>query len=715
MNMSLDDGSWRRSLITQQSTTNAIPLMNTKKIIIFYSSIGAGHLSAAQAIQRDIVALDLNVSIILQDIRAFMNPVWRKIDENLYWFIANNLPNTFDVMFHSTQTKGNRVSSLSSLPNHYKEKKLLPFLQTCSPDVILTTHYGSAQVLGILRERSLLPDIMIGWLHTDFFDGYLPRISQLIDHTFLAHPELEKQWLAAGVPQNKVSTSGMPIQIPSDDKDTQQKLRQQLGLHPDIPIIVISTGKEGIGNYRVVIESIADQYHDRIHIVAVCGKNVRLKKRLLKYKKHLSPHVSLETLGFIPHHEMISLMKMSTVLISKAGGITPSEAFSIGLPTVLLDLLSGHERKNAALFVKLGLVKMVSNLKETGKVTTELLADPQEQHDMVEAQHNFSKYIDFSKIPEFALNSFPYRPYLPAHFGSENGTPVANAHQIIKQLDDEIPGEIEILLSYSTSVLPERICRENPFGHIAIRVGDTVYSTHYKANQNIDRLFLQHLSLVDYLYGTQNPSPTQVHTNTYGMAYGRESVGLRISGIPPQCIDAMIGQVDRIEDKYKNNILHWNKYTYNCADIVALILQAGGYDPLGLPDKLGLPTMPLDVFEKTLAMFAKDTSLQKNLVIYKKIPRAHARYKFSHFPLSLWQPIRSIKCIVRNGHDASDFEMTADKNLAVSHDHLFIEDLKPDRGDALCDSYVHPHKIRAYILSTCVSDIRQQLQGRLRI
>jgi UDP-N-acetylglucosamine:LPS N-acetylglucosamine transferase len=689
--------------------------MNTKKIVIFYSSIGGGHLSAAQAIQRDILALDPNASVILQNIRAFMNPVWRKIDENLYWFIASNLPNTFDVLFDSAQTKGKRVSSLSYLPHDYHEKKLLAFLQTCSPDVILTTHYGSAQVLGILRERSLFPDMMIGWLHTDFFAGYLPRISQLIDHTFLAHPELEKQWLAAGVPQNKISTSGMPIQIPYDDKETQQKLRQQLGLHPDIPTIVISTGKEGMGNYRVVIESIADHYQDRIHIVAVCGKNVRQKKRLLKYKKHLPPHVSLETLGFIPHHEMISLMKMAQVLISKAGGITPSEAFSIGLPTVLLDLLSGHERKNAALFVKLGLVRMVSNVRETGKVTAKLLTDPQQLHDMVEAQHNFSKYIDFSKIPEFALNSFPYRPYLSARFGRENGTPVANAHEIIEQLDDEIPGEIEILLSYSTSVLPERISRENPFGHIAIRVGDNVYSAHYKANQNIDRLFLQHLSLVDYLYGTQNHSPTQVHTNTYGMAYGRENIGLRISGISSQRIHAMIGQVDRIEERYKKNILHWNKYTYNCADIVALILQAGGYDPLGLPDKLGLPTMPLDVFEKTLAMFAKDSSLRKNLVIYKKISRAHARYKFSHFPLSLWQPIRSIKYIVRNAHDASDIEIAADKILAVTHDHLFIEDLKPDRGNALFDSYVHPHKIRLYILSACVIDIRQQLQARLRL
>ena len=48
-------------------------------------------------------------------------------------------------------------------------------------------------MLGTLRERGLLAQVSIGWLHTDFFEGYFPRISKRIDRTFLAHPDLSAE------------------------------------------------------------------------------------------------------------------------------------------------------------------------------------------------------------------------------------------------------------------------------------------------------------------------------------------------------------------------------------------------------------------------------------------------------------------------------------------------------------------------------------------
>jgi processive 1,2-diacylglycerol beta-glucosyltransferase len=61
-----------------------------------------------------------------------------------------------------------------------------------------------------LRSCGLLTNVRIGWLHTDFSEGYFPRISKRIDRTFLVHPELEARWGAAGVPVEKVVIRGMP-------------------------------------------------------------------------------------------------------------------------------------------------------------------------------------------------------------------------------------------------------------------------------------------------------------------------------------------------------------------------------------------------------------------------------------------------------------------------------------------------------------------------
>jgi hypothetical protein len=86
-----------------------------KKIVIFYSSIGHGHISAAQAIQEEIARLNPAALVILQNIRTFMHPRWCRIDERLYWFVANNLPECFESLFRSMQARGNRVPSLAPL------------------------------------------------------------------------------------------------------------------------------------------------------------------------------------------------------------------------------------------------------------------------------------------------------------------------------------------------------------------------------------------------------------------------------------------------------------------------------------------------------------------------------------------------------------------------------------------------------------------------
>ena len=71
------------------------------KILIFYSSVGDGHISAAHAVERRILQKDPTSTVVLKNIRDFMNPSWRALDERLYWFIAENLPRSFDALFAS--------------------------------------------------------------------------------------------------------------------------------------------------------------------------------------------------------------------------------------------------------------------------------------------------------------------------------------------------------------------------------------------------------------------------------------------------------------------------------------------------------------------------------------------------------------------------------------------------------------------------------------
>ena len=689
-------------------------------ILIFYSSIGKGHISAAQGVQKEILRQAPDAQITLKDIREFMPPAWRKLDEKLYWFIANNLPDCFESIFRSMQARGNRIPSLTMLPNDYPEGKVLTYIAHNRPDAIIATHYGSAQVLGNLRERGLLTDIRIGWLHTDYFEGYFPRISMRLDKTFLAHRELEAKWLAAGVPADMVTTSGMPISGDTASPEFQAELLSRYGLNGTQRTVLITGGKEGAIDYETAVKSLARNFKGPLQIIGVCGLNYAQRTALNSLRWKLPGRITLKVERLIPHEEMLALMRVCGLLLTKAGGMTPTEAFATGVPVVLLDVVSGHERENARMFRRLGLAEVAENAEQAGIAAAILLATPAKVQRMLKAQAKFRSNANISAISGFALNS-KFKPSLPeAKFGLENGKAVKNAKEAVATLNAEAPAELELLLSYSTATSPQRIVTENPFGHIAIRVDNIVYSTNHLAAPGVDPNLLQRLAPEQYLYGVRRPSRSQTHVSTYGMAYGRDTIGLRIAGVPPDRINSMRKEAARIDAQFSRNALRWNRDSFNCADAVARILQAGGYCGTPLLDRLGLPTMPLDVFEQARKEFETLPGLRAEFVAYRQLPGSQAKYRFARFPLSIGQPLRSIAKIVDMG---DPLEALVTKQVTASPDdepRLRVERLDPRQSASGHSTPAAPGPAPLDLGDAMLSDLQRLLtrstkQSRLKL
>jgi hypothetical protein len=237
-------------------------------------------------------------------------------------------------------------------------------------------------------------------------------------------------------------------------------------------------------------------------------------------------------------------------------------------------------------------------------------------------------------------------------------------------------------LSYATARTPQRIVTENPFGHIAIRIGPMTYSANHLAWRDKDPTFLQHISLADYLYGATPPSASQQHTATYGMTYGREVLALRITGITPVQIMAMRDEVALIERGYRRGELAWDRASLNCADIVQRILSAGGWT-LATPNRrLGAPTMPLDVFEAARDAFASDAALSACLIAYRQMPGTRADYRYSRFPVSLYQPLRSLSNALRDGRVDPLEADVARQVIGLDGDRrLFVDALVPGASE----------------------------------
>ena len=667
------------------------------KIIIFYSSIGQGHISAARSIAEEILKKDPSVIIlqkdpsviILQkDIRDFMDPVIRMLDKNLYWFVAKNLPILYDSLFRSMQEERKRVSSLNYLPSEYSEQQVLEYILKEAPDAVFATHYGAAQVLGNLREKALMPNIKIGWLHTDYFVGYFPRISKRIDRTFLAHPALKKSWLEAGVFSDQAETSGMPVNVCSINAHAPKECLNKIGFQPSIKTIMLASGKEGVGDFPGIVTSIAGASDQPLQIITVCGCNKKQLEGLRRLQHQLPKHIKLEIMGFIPQADLFSFVNASDLFITKAGGLTPSEAFVLGKPTILLSVISGHEKENAEFFAKLGLAEINFTVGEIGRQVISLLGDPERQASMLKAQQVFRENMNIGKIADFLLDpKIKPRSFSP-EFGLENGYSAHNVQGALAQMEDNLPADIEILLSYSASKEDEYIVTENPFGHIAIRVGDTVYSSNHRATSAQKSLLLQHMSMTDYLFGVDPISDNQEHTSTYGVAYGRDTLGLRVKGVPMESIQRMHTEAARIEEEFSSGECGYDVKKSNCADYAQRILVASGYYKRQSNPLSAIYTMPLDVFERAHKSFQDSAGFRTELVAYRRLTSSQSPYRFSRFPLSLGQPVRSFAHIINNTA-VDPIETKVDAQL-VGHygdERVFYEELSPNgKGSTPADA-----------------------------
>jgi len=650
--------------------------MSSRKVIIFYSSIGNGHISAAKAVQREIARRSPSAEILLQDIRGFMDPIWNRLDERLFWFVVKYLPETFEALFLSMQQQGNEVPSLALLPSDYPEWKVLRFIEAHKPDAILATHYGSAQVLGTLRESGFLSDVRIGWLHTDFFEGYFPRISRRIDRTFLAHDQLGVRWQKAGVPAAKITVTGMPVAIQPLDSNARGKLRERLGFSPATPVILITGGKEGLVDFEAVLKGLFEDLPSPLQVIIVCGQNRRQYSIVSQLCAHPPGAATAHVYGGVPHEQMMEFMNIADVVITKAGGITPSEAFALGKVTILLDVVTGHEHQNAVMMEELGLAKVISRMEDTGSAIAQLFSDSVASTRMRDAQASFRDDISIRKIADFALEDALPSDALPFNFGMEHGLPVLDAETTLSHVSDTEDYEVEVLLSYAASKTKQRIVTENPFGHIAVRIGSEVLSANHLAEFDTDPNLLQHLSLADYLYGVDRPSASQEHSSTYGVAYGRDTIGLRAPVDSPDRIQRMLAEAQRIESEFQRGSLQWNRAHFNCADVVAQILRAGGYGVTTTLERLGLPTMPLDVFEQARTAFER-AGAEIELIAYRQIPGANSAYHFSQFPLSLGQPLRSTVHVL-DGQRIDPVEAAVQKQIIVylGERSLWLEDLE---------------------------------------
>src|ERR1041385_3698323 len=193
---------------------------------------------------------------------------------------------------------------------------------------------------------------------------------------FVALDEARAYLEVLGIPAEKITVSGIPIDPVFAKQKDKQEMRAKYALEPDRTTILLSAGGFGVGSVDALIASLLPLQH-RAQIVAICGRNEELKKRLTRLAARSKPDATVLLKPFGYTKEMDELMTASDLVLGKPGGLTTSEALAKGLVFVIVNPIPGQEERNSDHLLEGAAAIRCNNLPTLSYKLDRLLADPQ--------------------------------------------------------------------------------------------------------------------------------------------------------------------------------------------------------------------------------------------------------------------------------------------------------------------------------------------------
>ncbi len=328
------------------------------RVLVLSASAGAGHLRAAEAVEKAIQVRGLASEVQHLDVLKYTNQVFRHFYSKAYIDLVNKAPEVLGWLYdYLDDPKKNDPVRLAF--DRLNANPFIRYLRRYQPDVAICTHFLPSGIISSLKEEGKVR-VLNSVVVTDF-DVHAMWLCRHAEQYFVALDETKVHLRALGVPESLVTVSGIPIDpvfaVPKD----KRALRRKHGLEEERFTILVSAGGFGVGPVGHLMQALTRLEHSA-RVVVVCGRNEALRAELsaaIKTFPKRSP-VSFTLLGFTT--EMDELMTAADLYVGKPGGLTTSEALAKGLPMVVINPIPGQEERNSDHLLEEGVALRCNNL-----------------------------------------------------------------------------------------------------------------------------------------------------------------------------------------------------------------------------------------------------------------------------------------------------------------------------------------------------------------
>lgn len=344
-----------------------------KKVLILSASAGAGHLRAAAAVERAFQEAGAAGEVRHVDTLEYTNKLFRHLYSKAYIEMVNKTPELLGWLYDALDKPWKNERRRLAL-DKLNTRPFVKMLKEYRPDAVVCTHFLPAEIISWLSAKERI-DTKQFVVVTDF-DLHAMWLCHHYEHYFVALEETRVHMERLGVPAEKVSVTGIPIDpVFAADKE-KRAMRRKHGLREDATTILLSAGGFGVGPVEKIVQSLAE-LKSPAEVVALCGRNGELRERVEQTAAAVgrrAPHVAVRAVGYTT--EMDEYMSASDILLGKPGGLTTSEALAKGLVFCVVNPIPGQEERNSDHLLEEGVAVRCNNLPALAYKLDRLLADP---------------------------------------------------------------------------------------------------------------------------------------------------------------------------------------------------------------------------------------------------------------------------------------------------------------------------------------------------
>jgi len=328
--------------MTDSGTSTTAP-----RIVIATASVGAGHNAAARAIAAGLAELPDPPQVDVLDALTLAPRLFRAYYAKGFAFTVSRMPVIYGLGYHLTNHPQGPKLGLMERRRLWHEriamKKFRMYMQELKPDIVVNTHFLSSTILSNMAAKGLFsaPQFVTVTDH----DQHRFWLAGGIKRWFLPSEAGLEKLVRWGIDRDAITISGMPIHSKWLQEPDRRKVLADWRLPADKKVVVLSGGTEFTCGPVVKTARRILQLCPEISLVVLGGRNKKLLGRLGRLADEVD---GLFPVSFTDR--VNELVWISSLMVTKAGGITTAECLAAGAAMILPKPIPGQEAANAKYF-----------------------------------------------------------------------------------------------------------------------------------------------------------------------------------------------------------------------------------------------------------------------------------------------------------------------------------------------------------------------------